>query len=89
MATERRAPEDLQEAVAATLRRLRGEIGAPGQVPAARQEPVLGPSLTGPGAPFVATPPAGAHSPPVQPDLLSRAETEHEIPAQPQRPGWP
>ncbi|HXQ42956.1 MAG TPA: SPOR domain-containing protein [Candidatus Udaeobacter sp.] len=82
MATERRAPEDLQEAVAATLRRLRGEIGAPGQVPAARQEPVLGPTLTGPGAPFVATPSA-ASPPPVQPDLLSRAETEHEIPPNP------
>ena len=82
MATERRAPEDLQEAVAATLRRLRGEIGQPGQIPAARQEPVLGPTLTGPGAPFVATPPAAA-SPPAQPDLLSRAEAEHEIPPNP------
>jgi len=82
MATERRAPEDLQEAVAATLRRLRGEIGAPGQFPAARQEPVLGPTLTGPGAPFVATPPTASPAP-VQPDLLSRAETEHEIPPNP------
>src|SRR5579871_6511237 len=82
MATERRAPEDLQEAVAATLRRLRGEIGQPGQAQAARQEPVLGPTLTGPGAPFVATPPA-ATPPPAQPDLLSRAETEHEIPPNP------
>jgi hypothetical protein len=82
MATERRAPEDLQEAVAATLRRLRGEIGAPGQIPAARQEPILGPTLTGPGAPFVATPAAALPSP-AQPDLLSLAETEHEIPLNP------
>ena len=32
MATERRSPEDLQEAVAATLRRLRGEVGTPVRV---------------------------------------------------------
>ena len=84
MATEGRAPEDLQEAVAATLRRLRGELGTPGQSPAARQEPALGPTLAGPAAPSVATQPAASPPPaPVQPDLLSRAETEHEIPPNP------
>jgi hypothetical protein len=41
MASEGRPPEDLQEAVAATLRRLRGEVGATGQRPAQRIEPQL------------------------------------------------
>ena len=39
MASEGRPPEDLQEAVAATLRRLRGEVGATGTRPAQRIEP--------------------------------------------------
>jgi SPOR domain len=41
MASEGRPPEDLQEAVAATLRRLRGEVGATGPRPAQRIEPQL------------------------------------------------
>ena len=41
MATEGRPPEDLQEAVAATLRRLRGEVGATAPRPAQRIEPQL------------------------------------------------
>jgi len=82
MATEKRSPEDLQEAVAATLRRLRGELGTPGQPATPRRDPATGPVLAGSGAPFVPAQPAASPSP-VQPDLLSRAEAEHEIPPNP------
>ncbi len=82
MATEKRSPEDLQEAVAATLRRLRGELGTPGQAATPRRDPGTGPVLAGAGAPFAPAQPAASPSP-VQPDLLSRAEAEHEIPPNP------
>jgi len=73
MATENRTPDDLQEAVAATLRRLRGEVRNQGPAaPAAeRSEPQFS-SPTGAEAPLAA---AGG-APPVEPDLLTRSEPE-------------
>jgi hypothetical protein len=50
MASEGRPPEDLQEAVAATLRRLRGEVGATAPRPAQRIEPQLSMPAAAPDA---------------------------------------
>ena len=82
MATENRTPDDLQEAVAATLRRLRGEVGKPGATPtpaatpasaAARVEPQL--SAAAPEQPAPAAAPA-AKQEIIEPDLLSRSGPE-------------
>src|ERR1043166_2609645 len=74
MATENRTPDDLQEAVAATLRRLRGEVGKPGVTPApARAEPRLSAAAPEEPAPVV-TPAVGQDA--AEPDLLSRREPE-------------
>ena len=68
MATENRTPDDLQEAVAATLRRLRGEVRGP--APAAeRVEPQLSAAV-----PQETPPPLSDKSP--EPDLLSHGEPE-------------
>src|SRR5690349_20896324 len=74
MATENRTPDDLQEAVAATLRRLRGEVGKPGAAPApARVEPQL--SAAAPQEPVPVVTPA-VNQEVVEPDLLSRSQPE-------------
>jgi hypothetical protein len=72
MATENRTPDDLQEAVAATLRRLRGEVRAPGPAPASpRVEPQLSQPL------FQQSPHAAPlEQDAVEPDLLSAAGPE-------------
>jgi cell division septation protein DedD len=72
MATDNRTPDDLQEAVAATLRRLRGEVRSQG--------PATGIERTEPQF----SSPLGEHAPPAaaradnleEPDLLSGAEPE-------------
>ena len=69
MATENRTPDDLQEAVAATLRRLRGEVRAR-RPTAGRVEPQL--SAAAPQE--TPAPPLNEVSP--EPDLLSRSEPE-------------
>jgi len=69
MATENRTPDDLQEAVAATLRRLRGEVRGPGPA-AERVEPQLSAAVPQ----ETPAPPLSAESP--EPDLLSRSEPE-------------
>src|SRR5215475_15276069 len=83
---EGRPPEDLQEAVAATLRRLRGEVGAArpaaprvepqftAPAPAA-EEPELEPAEPEPGEPRAAEP-----APPAEPDLLSAVAPQADIP---------
>lgn len=74
MATENRTPDDLQEAVAATLRRLRGEVAKPGATPApARVEPQLSAAPPEEPAPVVM---AAINQEPIEPDLLSRSEPE-------------
>ncbi len=74
MATENRTPDDLQEAVAATLRRLRGEVGKPGATPAApRVEPQLSAAAPEEPAPAVVSP---VNQEIIEPDLLSRSEPE-------------
>lgn len=82
---EGRPPEDLQEAVAATLRRLRGEVGAArpaaprvepqfiAPAPAA-EEPELEPAEPEPAEP----PPAAAA--PAEPDLLSAVTPQADVP---------
>jgi hypothetical protein len=83
MATERRAPEDLQEAVAATLRRLRGEAVSPGVNPAPRIEP----QLTMPISPvsLVPPPPPPSPAPPPQPSPVPQPAALRVEPA-PVRP---
>jgi hypothetical protein len=74
MATENRTPDDLQEAVAATLRRLRGEVGKPGVTPApARVEPQFSAAAPEEPAPLVAP---AVNRDAAEPDLLSRSEPE-------------
>jgi hypothetical protein len=76
MATENRTPDDLQEAVAATLRRLRGEVRNPPPAAAERTEPRLTqPGLTAPGAEEPA-PLLTSEQALTEPDLLTRAEPE-------------
>jgi cell division septation protein DedD len=98
MASERRPPEDLQEAVAATLRRLRGEGGGSPQA-GNRTEPHLstpfGPRPVTPATPTnssptvvvtspAATPAMSAKTPPEpEPDLLSNAGVAPEVPLSP------
>lgn len=78
---EGRPPEDLQEAVAATLRRLRGEVGA--ARPAARVEP----QFMAPAAEEPSPPPADAQdteSPPAaEPDRPSPIVAQTDIPPAP------
>ncbi len=92
MATENRTPDDLQEAVAATLRRLRGEVGKAGPTASAspqRLEPQLSVrpvSQETPQPPPGETPPPAppaAAAPAAEPDLLSRAEPEIPPPPAP------
>ncbi len=64
MASEGRPPEDLQEAVAATLRRLRGEVGATAPRPAQRIEPQLSMPTPAP-APTPGPAPEVSDEPPV------------------------
>ncbi len=76
MATENRTPDDLQEAVAATLRRLRGEVGKPGATPAPaapRVEPQLSAAAPAEPAPIVVP---AANQGIIEPDLLSRSGPE-------------
>ena len=81
---EGRAPEDLQEAVAATLRRLRGEVGAPRPTPA-RVEPQFTAPMPRPAAEEPPPPPPPSQPPP-QPPLAP----VHEIPvAEAARPAEP
>ena len=77
MATEGRPPEDLQEAVAATLRRLRGEVGATGPRPAQRIEPQLSMPAA---APEAAPEPADEPPSPVD-EAPFAAEPPVEMPA--------
>ncbi len=72
MATENRTPDDLQEAVAATLRRLRGEVRNQGPAtPGERTEPPFSSPLG------ELAPPAGATADNLEePDLLAGAEPE-------------
>jgi cell division septation protein DedD len=77
MATDNRTPDDLQEAVAATLRRLRGEVKSAGPgAPAQRVEPQF--SSPAPGELVASQSEADM---PVEPDLL--AGTQPEIPLTP------
>ena len=87
---EGRPAEDLQEAVAATLRRLRGEVGAPRPAPA-RVEPQFTAPMPRPAAeelaPPVATPvqeiPVAEAAPPAEPDLLDSVASQTDIPPAP------
>src|SRR5258706_9893711 len=77
MATDNRTPDDLQEAVAATLRRLRGEVKSAGTgAPAQRVEPQFSAS-----APDELVPGQTEGGVPAEPDLL--AGTQPEIPLTP------
>lgn len=77
MATDNRTPDDLQEAVAATLRRLRGEVRSAGPAaPAQRTEPQFSTP-----APDEILPTETAAEFPVEPDLL--AGSQPEIPLAP------
>jgi len=78
MASEGRPPEDLQEAVAATLRRLRGEVGATGTRPAQRIEPQLSMPTPAPGAA-----PEPAPGPVEEPPAPVPEETDMAAPAAP------
>jgi len=76
MATENRTPDDLQEAVAATLRRLRGEVRNPPPAAAERTEPRLTqPGLSAPGAEEPA-PLLNSEQALTEPDLLTRSKPE-------------
>jgi len=87
---EGRPAEDLQEAVAATLRRLRGEVGAP-RPAAPRVEPQFSAPMPRPAAEELPPPPpAAAHelpaadaAPPAEPDLLDRVASQTDIPPAP------
>ena len=89
---EGRAPEDLQEAVAATLRRLRGEVGAPRPAPA-RVEPQFTAPMPQPAAeelPLTPPPPAPVQeipvaeaTPPAEPNLLDNVASQTDIPPAP------
>jgi hypothetical protein len=89
---EGRPPEDLQEAVAATLRRLRGEVGAPRPAPA-RIEPQFSAPMPRPAAeepPPPPPPPAPVQEIPVaeaarpaEPDLLDSVASQTDIPPAP------
>src|SRR5690242_12011683 len=72
MATENRMPDDLQEAVAATLRRLRGEVRnqPPAETPTTqRSEPLF-------SSPRPTLPPVSALESLAAPDLLAGAGPE-------------
>ena len=71
MATENRTPDDLQEAVAATLRRLRGEVRNPPPAAAERVEPRFTPQAAEEPAPLLAS-----EGTPAEPDLLTGSEPE-------------
>src|SRR5689334_23556102 len=86
---EGRPPEDLQEAVAATLRRLRGEVGAARPAP-----PRVEPQFTAPAPAAEEPEPEPAEAEPVEPppaepaplaepDLLSAVTTQTDIPPAP------
>ncbi len=82
MASENRTPDDLQEAVAATLRRLRGEVGKTGTAAPAPQQRIEPQLSVQPPAQEILPAAAGEAPPPpppplvAEPDLLSRAEPE-------------
>ncbi len=77
MATENRTPDDLQEAVAATLRRLRGEVRNPPPAAADRVEPRLTPTgLTTPTATEEPAPLLTSEEAPAEPDLLTGSQPE-------------
>ncbi len=71
MATQNRTPDDLQEAVAATLRRLRGEVQNQGPAAAERTEPQFSSPVRDEAPPA----PAGEERM-VEPDLLTGSEPE-------------
>jgi SPOR domain len=97
MSMDGQPPDDLQQAVAATLRRLRGESRDPRQATPARLEPqLLSRSTADLGQPATVAISAGAptmaqrlasdvaHQPSPEPDLLSAVTENAEIPPSPQ-----